>query len=95
MTRSISGSTTTAAPPEEVWKLLHDPACFAAWGHGVRDIEDDGRGFDPKQSRPDSLGLGIMRERAAGIGATLHVESAIGVGTSVTVCWQCKEIEDG
>lgn len=44
MTRSISGSTTTAAPPEEVWKLLHDPACFAAWWHGVRDIEDDGRG---------------------------------------------------
>ena len=44
MTRSITASTTTAAPPEEVWKLLHDPALFAAWWHGVEDTEADGRG---------------------------------------------------
>jgi two-component system nitrate/nitrite sensor histidine kinase NarX len=58
-------------------------------------IEDDGRGFDVKQSRPDSLGLGIMRERAAGMGATLNLESEIGAGTTVTVCWQDEETEDG
>ena len=44
MTRSITASTTTAAPPEEVWKLLHDPARFAAWWHGVEDTERDARG---------------------------------------------------
>lgn len=44
MRRSITGSTTTATPPEEVWKLLHDPAHFAAWWHGVADTRDYGGG---------------------------------------------------
>ena len=50
-------------------------------------ISDDGRGFDPKSISPESLGLGIMRERAEAIGATLKVESEIGRGTEVTVVW--------
>lgn len=66
-----------------------------AQGYAELIIEDDGRGFDVKQSRPDSLGLGIMRERAAGMGATLNLESEIGAGTTVTVCWQGKETKDG
>jgi two-component system nitrate/nitrite sensor histidine kinase NarX len=66
-----------------------------ARGYAELIIEDDGRGFDVRQSRPDSLGLGIMRERAAGMGATLNLESEIGAGTTVTVCWQGKETEDG
>ena len=48
-------------------------------------IADDGRGFDPADVAPQSLGLGIMRERAQKIGATLTIESQIGTGTSVTV----------
>ena len=36
-------------------------------------IRDDGRGFDPREISPESLGLGIMRERAAAIGATLKI----------------------
>ncbi len=47
-------------------------------------IRDNGAGFDPEQaSRPTSLGLLSMRERAAAIGATLHIESTPGLGTAV------------
>jgi len=51
-------------------------------------ITDDGRGFDPAALAPGSLGLGIMRERAASIGATLRVESRPGAGTEVHLIWQ-------
>jgi len=51
-------------------------------------ITDDGRGFDPSAVAPESLGLGIMRERAASIGATLCVESQPGEGTEVRVEWR-------
>jgi signal transduction histidine kinase len=54
-------------------------------------ISDDGRGFDPEGIPPESLGLGIMRERAETIGATLTVEGEIGCGTEVIVAWT----EDG
>jgi PAS domain S-box-containing protein len=57
-------------------------------------ISDDGYGFDPETIPPESLGVGIMRERAASIGATLAVESEIGRGTTVTVVWK-KEKSDG
>jgi nitrate/nitrite-specific signal transduction histidine kinase len=36
----------------------------------------------------DSLGLGIMRERAEDIMASLSVQSRIGQGTEVLVVWQ-------
>jgi signal transduction histidine kinase len=60
-------------------------------------ISDDGRGFDPEGIPPESLGLGIMRERAEAIGATLKVESEIGQGTEVTVVWMDVQeyAEDG
>ena len=48
-------------------------------------IQDNGRGFDPATISAHSLGLGIMRERAAKIGAALQVESKIGEGTAVSV----------
>ncbi len=51
-------------------------------------ITDDGRGFDSGTVAPGSLGLGIMHERAASIGATLRVESQPGRGTAVQVDWQ-------
>ncbi len=50
-------------------------------------IRDDGSGFDLDRVPPDSLGLGIMRERAEAIGATLTIESEIGRGTEVTAVW--------
>ncbi|MBC8422406.1 MAG: GAF domain-containing protein [Chloroflexi bacterium] len=56
-------------------------------GRGKLCISDDGQGFDLKAIPRESLGLGIMRERAEAVGATLTVESEIGRGTQVTVVW--------
>lgn len=48
------------------------------------EVADDGRGFDPRKAgRVDSYGLVGMRERAAGIGATLSVDATPRHGTSV------------
>lgn len=46
-------------------------------------IKDNGRGFS--SSTPKGAGLGIMKERAEGIGATLGVEPSPGQGTEVRV----------
>ncbi len=51
----------------------------------VLSVADNGRGFDPADVPPHSLGLGIMQERAQKIGATLTIESEIGAGTVVSV----------
>lgn len=51
-------------------------------------IRDDGKGFDPEQVAEEGgshVGIGIMRERAHRIGATLSVESLPGAGTCVTL----------
>jgi signal transduction histidine kinase len=50
-------------------------------------VRDDGTGFDPSSVGAGRLGLGIMAERAAEIGARLHVESAPGEGTTVRASW--------
>jgi signal transduction histidine kinase len=50
-------------------------------------IRDDGSGFDPPRVRAGHLGLRIMYERAAAIGAALFIDSAPGRGTEVTVRW--------
>ena len=54
----------------------------------VFTIADDGRGLDPRlvQLQAQShVGLQIMRERAAAIGATLELRSAPGAGTTVSL----------
>ncbi|MCS6848226.1 MAG: PAS domain S-box protein [Anaerolineae bacterium] len=48
-------------------------------------IADDGCGFDTKISKPTHIGLDIMNERAAAIGARLTIQSEIGAGTTVQV----------
>ena len=55
--------------------------------HWRFEVWDDGRGFDPRSVPPDSLhvGLGIMRERAQRIGATLHLDSPPDGGTCVSL----------
>jgi signal transduction histidine kinase len=53
----------------------------------VLRITDDGCGFDLESPSVGHHGLGIMRERAAEIGAVVDVRSAIGDGTEVTVIW--------
>ena len=56
-------------------------------------ISDDGRGFDPQSVPPESLGLGIMRERAEAIGATLAIGSEVGRGTEVMVKWSVSNVK--
>jgi signal transduction histidine kinase len=48
-------------------------------------VQDDGRGFDPEARAPGHVGLQVMRERAAAIGAQLTVESSPRGGTRVVV----------
>jgi two-component system, NarL family, nitrate/nitrite sensor histidine kinase NarX len=50
------------------------------------EVADDGRGFDPVAHPGEShVGLRIMQERAAGIGAEVSVQSSVGGGTVVTL----------
>jgi two-component system nitrate/nitrite sensor histidine kinase NarX len=50
-------------------------------------IEDDGGGFDIANLSPEHLGLGIMRERADSIGATLTIDTQPGQGTRINLVW--------
>ena len=59
-------------------------------------VGDDGGGFDVNRSPTGSLGMGIMRERAESVGASLSMTSRPGHGTVVTVKWQRRtERADG
>jgi signal transduction histidine kinase len=50
-------------------------------------VRDDGRGFDPTAIPDDHMGVRIMAERAASIGARLRIDSATWRGTEVSVSW--------
>jgi len=50
-------------------------------------VSDNGRGFSDQQPSPGELGLCIMRERSAAIGASLDLHSVPGEGTRITVVW--------
>ncbi len=54
-------------------------------------VRDNGRGFDPSRVPSECLGLGIMYERAATVGAHLTIDSHIGQGTQVRVAWTCAQ----
>lgn len=48
-------------------------------------VRDDGRGFDPDSVAGAHLGQATMRDRAAAVGGDLTVDSAVGIGCTVTV----------
>jgi PAS domain S-box-containing protein len=48
---------------------------------------DNGIGFDMSMSKPTSIGMRIMRERAEAIAADFQINSALGAGTCVSVTW--------
>jgi PAS domain S-box-containing protein len=54
--------------------------------HLTLEVTDDGQGFDITQV-PGGFGLGSMRERADGIGASLELVSRPQQGTTVRVRW--------
>jgi uncharacterized protein YndB with AHSA1/START domain len=41
---SFHDTASSPAPPEEVWKLLYDPARFPDWWAGVETVEVGGEG---------------------------------------------------
>jgi two-component system nitrate/nitrite sensor histidine kinase NarX len=51
------------------------------------EVQDDGHGFSPQQTAGQSthVGMKIMQERAARIGATVQVHSEVGQGTRVVL----------
>ncbi len=51
----------------------------------VLQVSDNGAGFEPRNVLPDRFGLGIMRERAQGIGAAILIDSEPGQGTRISV----------
>jgi PAS domain S-box-containing protein len=51
------------------------------------EVCDNGVGFDMSTSKPTSLGMRIMRERAEAIGADFQINSTLGSGTCVEVTW--------
>jgi signal transduction histidine kinase len=78
------GVTLAASPP-------FSPDQDGDWQGQVRlEVCDDGLGFDLEQAGAGRLGLGIMRERADSIGATLSIDSQPGQGTVVRLLWQEK-----
>ncbi|ACO46501.1 sensor histidine kinase [Deinococcus deserti] len=64
----------------QVWLCVHE-----SLGVVTVSVRDDGRGFDPASQGRGTLGQRSMRERAAGAGGTLDVQSAPGEGTIVTL----------
>jgi uncharacterized protein YndB with AHSA1/START domain len=42
---SFADSTETAAPPEEVWKLLYDPTRFPEWWAGIETVDPGDGGY--------------------------------------------------
>jgi signal transduction histidine kinase len=50
----------------------------------VLQMQDNGRGFDPRGPFPGHLGLHSMQERATKMGGTLSIESAPGQGTRIS-----------
>jgi signal transduction histidine kinase len=57
-------------------------------------VRDDGRGFDSAEEFESRMGLGIMKERAADIGASFEVLSQPGSGTTIVVEWLFPENGD-
>jgi uncharacterized protein YndB with AHSA1/START domain len=41
---SFHDTATSAAPPEEVWKLLYDPSRFPDWWAGIGTVDITGEG---------------------------------------------------
>jgi PAS domain S-box-containing protein len=51
------------------------------------EVCDNGVGFDMSKSKPTSLGMQIMRERAEAIGAALSIASKPGEGVCLNLTW--------
>jgi len=62
-------------------------------GQATVRIQDDGPGFKLgiATGKQGHFGLKVMQARAERIGGSLSVESALGRGTSITLCWPVQD----
>ncbi len=66
----------------------HPDGIWVALTSAGLTIRDDGKGFDPEgRLRRGAFGLIGMQERAASVGAKLHIASSPGCGTTVRITW--------
>jgi PAS domain S-box-containing protein len=56
------------------------------------EVSDDGVGFDATGTAPGHFGLATMRERAAALGAELHLSARPGGGTTVLAELPCPSV---
>jgi len=57
-------------------------------------IVDDGRGFDPNKPLQDGrshFGLSVMEARAERIGGSFNINSQLGKGTDILICWPADQ----
>jgi uncharacterized protein YndB with AHSA1/START domain len=67
-------AATAAAPPEEVWKLLYDPARFPDWWAGIGSVRPGGESGDYTmypEGYPDFPMPQRLRVTGAGSGVTI------------------------
>lgn len=57
-------------------------------------IKDNGIGYDIDKISHESLGVGIMQERAEDINALLTIHSQVGEGTEISVVWENRAEEE-
>ncbi len=50
-------------------------------------IKDDGKGFSTQEGSQGRMGMGIIRERAAAINASIDIKSIPGQGTELSLVW--------
>jgi signal transduction histidine kinase len=62
-------------------------------GRLILTVEDNGRGFDPAHLSGARNGLENMRQRMAGIGGELHLQSAPGQGATVRLEYPLTGLE--
>lgn len=97
----------SAAPPEEVWKLLYDPARFPDWWAGIGSVEPGSSGSGDytmyPQGYPDFPMAQQLRVTESGITISCLVSDLVfewrlamlddGAATSITVHVEIPEAE--
>ena len=77
------------ARPKHIWIKLHRTS-----QHVCLVIEDDGRGVTADTKNGHGLGMGIMKYRAAHLGAIFAIAKRRGGGTRVTCDWKPSATEE-
>lgn len=84
----FSLTTTTSAPVEEVWKLLHDPSRFPEWWTGVETVRTDAPDAYTMwpQGYPDFPMAQQLRTERSGGRVTISC-----LVSDLEYCWQLRE----